>query len=68
MNVFLDSGYGVILIFWGLVFELGGLVMFLLIYWGIRRDQAHRDRESELLPEQARQAVTPTTPELSHVA
>ena len=41
MNVFLSSGYGIILIIWGLVFEIAGVLAFLGIYNLTKRDQQH---------------------------
>jgi hypothetical protein len=44
MHVFLSSGYGAILVLWGLVFELLGVAIVAIIYRAIRRDEPQMDR------------------------
>jgi hypothetical protein len=44
MNVYLGSGYGDILLLWGLIFELVGLGIVVLINRAIRQDEQRMDR------------------------
>jgi hypothetical protein len=60
MNVFLSNGYGIILIIWGLVFEIAGVLAFLGIYSLTKRDQQHMSEvAAELAPRPAAPASAP---------
>lgn len=53
MGIYLDSDYGIILILWGLVFELGGLLMGVLAYRAIQHDPQHANQSvAEMLHQQ----------------
>jgi len=45
MHVFLNLGYGAILVLWGLIFELLGFAFVAIIYRAIQREEQQIDRE-----------------------
>jgi hypothetical protein len=59
MGVFVSNWYFIILIVWGLIFEVGGVIAFWLLYRATVRDQRNHNLEADVWTRY--QAATPVS-------